>query len=320
MIVVPSSRRKAERILKFAKLSADWGEAPSVDAVKERDQVRMLASEDWQTEITESESAMVDRLVEKFSAQQIAAAYLRQYSNRHSAPEELAAVQGEKSKPRVEFGPSVWFSVSEGRNQNASPRHLLPMVCKAGNITKDDIGAIRIADDLSYIEIRASIVDGFLKAIGSDMKIEGSKDIVRLDTAPDLPAFERPKSDRARAVKPRHRKGDTPPTDWNDAPNPRRRKPKPEDRAPRKSADQHHKTKEADKGAHAPLKKRKTSDASLRDHSKADPKAGAGGHSKPRKSGPKGPPPPKGKSNSKKNRARAAAKAAQGGRAAPKRR
>ncbi|WP_367646940.1 DEAD/DEAH box helicase [Ruegeria arenilitoris] len=320
LVVVPSSRKKAERILKFAKLSADWVSAPSADDVNERDQVRMLSAEDWQTDITESESATVDQLVEKFTPQQIAAAYLRQYKKRYSAPEELGAVQIEKPKPWAEFGPSVWFSLSEGRNQSASPRHLLPMVCKAGKITKDDIGAIRIADDLSYVEIREAAVEGFLTAIGPDMKIEGSKDIVRLDAAPDLPAFKRPKFDRAPTGKPRRRKMDSHPTERDATPELRRSKPKSEDRKPRKSEDQKPRAKDAEKIAQAPLKKRKPAAASPKGQPKAEAKAGKDVHSKSRKSGAKGPPPPKGKPNSKKNRARAAVKAAKGGSAVPKRR
>ncbi|MEL7343275.1 MAG: DEAD/DEAH box helicase [Pseudomonadota bacterium] len=315
LVVVPSARKKAERILKSAKLNASWGAAPSADEVNERDQVRMLAADDWQTEITESERGSVDELVAKFSPEQIAAAYLRQYKMRHSAPEELGAVSTDKPKPRAPFGPSVWFTLSEGRKQNASPRHVLPMVCKAGGITKDDIGAIRIAEDVTYVEIRQASVAGFLSAIGPAMKIEGSKDIVRLDQAPDLPAFKPGKPPRG--PKPDHRKPNTPPVEWDDAPAPRARKPKPQDRPPQGQAKAperkpRHKAKPTDEATHAPLERRKLT---------AGKPKGDAGPRKPRRDGPKGPPPPKGKSNSKKNRARAAAaKSAKGGTGAVKRR
>nr|WP_254437957.1 DEAD/DEAH box helicase [Ruegeria arenilitoris] len=320
LIVVPSSRKKAERILKFAKLSADWESAPSADAVAERDQVRMLASEDWNTDITESERPTIDQLVEKFTPHQIAAAYLRQYQKRHSAPEELSAIQVDKPKPRAEFGPSVWFSLSEGRNQNASPRHLLPMVCKAGNITKDDIGAIRIADDLSYVEIRKSAVDGFLAAIGPEMKIEGSKDIVRLDTAPDLPPSKRSKFDRSPVGKQRRRKVDTHSTSSNTTSEGKRLKDSNSGHNPQRSPVQQPSAKGTDRISQAPLKKRKPSASESKGKPKAGFKAGKDARSKPRSSGAKGPPPPKGKPNSKKNRARAAAIAAKGGNSVPKRR
>lgn len=186
LVVVPSSRKKAERILKFAKLTADWGPAPSADDVNARDLERMATSDDWATtDIPEADQAAVNKLLATFTQEQIAAAYVRQYKRQHSAPEELSETSA--PAPRKAFGPSVWFSLSEGRKDNASPKHLLPMVCKAGNITKEDIGAIRITDDLSYVEIRESSVAGFLAAIGPKMKIEGTKDIVQLDAPPNLP-------------------------------------------------------------------------------------------------------------------------------------
>src|SRR6056297_119271 len=117
LVVVPSSRKKAERILKFAKLTAEWGAAPSAEDIEARDQQRMLQSDDWQAEITEGERAAVDQLVETFTPEQIAAAYLRHYKLRHSAPEELSPISADKPRPKEAFGPGVWFSLSEGRNQ-----------------------------------------------------------------------------------------------------------------------------------------------------------------------------------------------------------
>lgn len=316
LVVEPSSRKKAERILKFAKLTADWGVAPSADEVNARDQDRMFASDDWQAEITESERSAVQHLVDAFSPEQIAAAYLRQYKLRHSAPEELASVTSERPKPRAAFGPSVWFSLSEGRNQNASPRHLLPMICKAGGLTKDDIGAIRIADDLSYVEIREESVPGFLTALGSEMTIEGSKEVVQLEGAPDVPAFERPKPGRGFKGKPRPKTGRP---DWKETPPRRKDNSKPDGRKPRASTDGKSNPARSERAeAGEPKFQPKGVKSKPRSPREGTPKDG-----KPKCGGKvaKGPPPPKGKPSSKKNRARAAAaKAAKGGDAVPKRR
>ncbi len=284
LVIPPASFKKAQRLLKFAKLTADWGSAPSADEVQAQDMQRMFSSDDWTVDVTEGESALVDDLVSRFSPQQLAAAYLRQYGRKHSAPEELSDTQDTAPKPNVPFGPSVWFSLSEGHNENASPRYLLPMLCKAGKITKDEIGAIRIADTESYIEIRESSVEGFLKAIGPEMTVEGTKTIVQLGAPPALSGGGRkgPKRDfkgkkrperaerQARAAEPQPAKPRRKPAE----------KPKPETRPKREevpSGDQHKK----------PARR------------------------------PKGPPPPKGKPSSKKNRARAAAM--KGGNAMPKR-
>jgi ATP-dependent RNA helicase DeaD len=40
----------------------------------------------------------------------------------------------------------VWFPVDIGRKRNAGPRWLLPLLCRAGDVTKAEIGAIRIFD------------------------------------------------------------------------------------------------------------------------------------------------------------------------------
>lgn len=329
LVVVPASRKKAERLLASAKLSADWGSAPSAADVDAQDQDRMLAADEWHVDITEGERPSVETLMNAFTPEQIAVAFLRQYKVRHSAPEELGAVEARDQKKNVKFGPSVWFSVTEGRNQNASPRHLLPMICKAGGVSKDDIGAIRISDDLSYVEIREESVDGFLSNVGPDMKIEGTKALTRLDKAPDLPKFQGGKPERVGqnrpGPKPGPRKGDTKPVDWNDAAEPRRRKPKPEDRKLRSSNGPKPRPEAQESESHSPLRKRKPAVSSPQSRlevgkdGKPREASGRDAPRKPRGEGPKGPPPPKGKANSKKNRARsAAAKAAKRKPSAPR--
>ncbi|MGB1359195.1 MAG: DEAD/DEAH box helicase, partial [Paracoccaceae bacterium] len=174
LIVTAKLRRKAERILQAAKLVAEWGEAPSAEAVRQRDQERLLADQMWNDPIAASEEEMVDRLAEKFDLKQLAAAYLRLYNQRVSAPEELSMPgEARAAKPAAPFGPSKWFSINQGRNQAAEVRRLLPILCNAGDITKDDIGAIRIQNDETFVEISQQAVAGFTQALGADMKIEG---------------------------------------------------------------------------------------------------------------------------------------------------
>ncbi|WP_170571862.1 DEAD/DEAH box helicase [Ruegeria atlantica] len=293
LIVAPSSVKKAERLLKFARLTAQWGAAPSADEVNAQDLARMFGSDDWEADIADSERASVDELVAKFTPEQLAAAYVRQYKGQHSAPEELSDVATAAPRPQADFGPSVWFSLSEGRNQNASPRYLLPMVCKAGNITKADIGAIRIAEDVTYIEIRESSVPGFLKAIGPDMKIERTKDLVRMEAAPDL-------SKPGKSGPRRGTKGKKSPAKTEGKP-PRLVEPQPA--KPRQK-----------KAVARPEKKEKNAKPNRDDTNRT------GQAKKPNRKNasdrPKGPPPPKGKPNSKKNRARAAM-SKKGGNAVP---
>ncbi|WP_371171112.1 DEAD/DEAH box helicase [Aliiroseovarius sp. 2305UL8-7] len=325
LIVPPSSRKKAERLLRFAKLNAEWGAAPTAQEVHAEDQKRIFADDIWTQEPTANEVALAEELVEKFTPAQLATAYLNLYHSAHTAPEELSAANSKPEK-REPFGASVWFTLAKGRDKGADPRHLLPMLCKAGNITKNDIGAIRIQDDKSYFEIKQTQLDGFLKTLGSAMAIEGFA-VEQLANAPDLARIGGGKPN----YKDKPRKFDKPD---GEARKPHRKGP-PKDRAPDgQKKNPKYKWKD-DTEVHRPIKgtvkgsgkgpakpndeerKPRKAKKPAGDSPKSHKAAGADGYSK------KGPPPPKGKSSSKKNKARAAAKAiakAKGGDSAPKRR
>jgi ATP-dependent RNA helicase DeaD len=302
LIVPPAARRKAERILRSAKLTAKFTDAPSADAVKARDEERMMADPAWQEPIDEREADAVAKLTDKFDITQIAAAYLRLFASRQTAPEELAAPGAyEKPKPRAAFGASVWFSITGGRAKGAEPRRYLPMLCKAGNLTKDDIGAIRIQETESFVEIRKDAVAGFMSALGGKLEIEPGATISQLDTPPAIansprPKFnakpgQKPREDRGEYKKPRHSAA---PIDWNDDPNPRKRKPK---------TSSHRKNIKPDHSDHSGRSERSERPEPnaviepMKKRSKTWAKPGAD-------TKPKGPPPPKSKTSSKKNQAR----------------
>ena len=364
LIVTPKVRKKAERILGMAKLKSDWGSAPSADEVLARDEDRMFADPAWETPVGESEEAVVNRLVAEKTPEQIAVAYLRMFREQHTAPEELSDPSAKPEK-REEFGPSVWFAVSGGRAADAEPRRILPMVCGAGDLSKDDIGAIRIQQDHSLVQIKESSVARFLNAVGPSMELEKGVTLTKLDKAPDFdrgarPAANRgpkperkpysdkperksyddkperksyddrpkpePRAERAEpvaepvqevAAKPAPKSAG--PIDWNDAPTPRVRKPKPADRKPAGKP-----TGKPYGKADGPARERKPyqgkSDGPARERKPYGDKPG--GERPPRRSEsefqaqpykgkgkPKGPPPPEGRPDSKKNIARAAARA-----------
>ncbi len=187
LIVPPAARKKAERLLGGARVHADWDAAPGAEAVTEQDAARMLGDPAWHEAVAESDRATVDLLTGAFTPEQIAAAYLRLWHERHSAPEELSDA-GDKGKPRDTFGPSVWFSLAGGRAANAEPRRLLPMLCTLGNLTREDIGAIRIRPEETLIEVRSLAADRFVAAVGPAMTLENGAALVRLDGVPQIDA------------------------------------------------------------------------------------------------------------------------------------
>ena len=132
LVVPPKAVKRAERLLASARVTADWITAPGADEILRRDEERLLADPDWSMDVTDEEAAFAHRLLALYSPEAIAAAYLRQYRARHSAPEELVPVDTRPAaKAHARFGPSVWFTLSVGRDDGAEPRWLLPLACVA---------------------------------------------------------------------------------------------------------------------------------------------------------------------------------------------
>ncbi|KRB20755.1 MULTISPECIES: DEAD/DEAH box helicase [Mesorhizobium] len=203
LIVPGSARRRTERLLQNAGLKATWASPPSADDVIRRDDERILADPAFDEPVKDDERTFIDALLSRHGAEQVAAAFVRQCRASRSAPEDLMDVApftpsrertpGEKFTPRDEapsrrddFGASVWFSLSVGRRQNAEPRWLIPMLCRAGSISKREIGAIKMQPEETFVQIAADWADRFLAAIGPDRKLQGNIVVKRLEGTPDL--------------------------------------------------------------------------------------------------------------------------------------
>jgi ATP-dependent RNA helicase DeaD len=209
LIVPISQRRKAERILGGASVQPAWVAPPSADEVLARDDERLMADPVFSEKISEDEAATVARLLEAHGAENVAAAFLRGYRSTRSAPEDLMEVKVQParerregdtyepntpSRPRSEFGPSVWFSLSIGRRQSAEPRWLIPMLCRNGNITKNEIGAIKMQPEETFVEISQAHLDKFLTALGPNKSLERGITVKQL---PGMPDFNAPPKERA---------------------------------------------------------------------------------------------------------------------------
>ena len=232
LIATPKSYKKCERLLKWAKLKAEWVRPPSAEQILEKDQERLLADPVWQEELTDSETAFAETLLAQHSAEKIAAAYLRLYRSRQSAPEELSNPDEKPArKNHEEFGPSTWFSISVGRKNKAEPRWLLPMILRNSDLDKHAIGAIRVQYAETYIEVANASLGGLQAVLTNGGELEEGVRLKQLDGAPDL---NQPGPDFNRNEKPRERRDDTrpkgprPDREERSSDKPRREKPKGE--------------------------------------------------------------------------------------------
>ena len=190
LIVVPAEFKKAQRLLQGAKVVAAWDKPPSADEVQERDDLRLLDHPVLTVDVSD-EADLAQNLLDRYGAAQLAGAFIRLWREGRSAPEVLSdnLVVPAQTAPRErgEFGPSIWFQLSVGRSGRAEARWLLPKICEAGGITKDGIGAIRVQEDRTFVQILNSVAGKF----GQGLELESGVTMTRLDGEPDLDRLER---------------------------------------------------------------------------------------------------------------------------------
>jgi ATP-dependent RNA helicase DeaD len=95
--------------------------------------------------------------------------------------------QGERAAaPRPgDMQNGVWFKITVGRERKADPKWLLPEICRQGEITKKDIGAIRVYERETRFEVSPDVAEAF--AIRVDARKKGG---VRIFPAPDGPSVD----------------------------------------------------------------------------------------------------------------------------------
>ncbi len=189
LIVPHNARKRAEIMLRNARVSAAWGKPPSIENILERDRERFLANPAFSEPVKDDEKPAIAELLSRYQPDQIAAALIRLHNAQKPAPEELldaASAASHVKASRDDFKNSVWISLSVGQDMSAEPRWILPMLCGRGNITKRNIGSIKIQQNETHVELTADCVDGFFKAVGAGGKIEKNIVVTRLQRAPKI--------------------------------------------------------------------------------------------------------------------------------------
>lgn len=68
----------------------------------------------------------------------------------------------------------IWFRLNIGRERNADPKWLIPLICEAGGISKSEIGSIKIFDRDTRFEITARIADKFADTVRVNKSKKGA--------------------------------------------------------------------------------------------------------------------------------------------------
>ncbi|MTJ81290.1 MAG: DEAD/DEAH box helicase [Telmatospirillum sp.] len=219
LLVPASRRRKAERLLGEAGVHATWSGAPTAAEIDRQDRERLFSALAPGEEISEADRATARELLERCPAEDIAAALVRLYRDRLPTPADLTdpgdparrerrPANGDRanagrddwkrgddrkrewepsSRPARDrgfqsdgqSGPGPWFSLPIGRQKRADPRWLIPVICRQGGITKQEIGKIRIFEKETRFEIAPSVADRFREALARaerpEIRIEPSE-------------------------------------------------------------------------------------------------------------------------------------------------
>jgi ATP-dependent RNA helicase DeaD len=188
ILLVPyPRRRRVESMLRGARINAEWGTPPSAGDIRRADSERLLEKLLAPVEVADEDRELAARLIAERSPEEIAAMLVQTLRAALPEPEELTIDAGPPPPraPREGFDGSVWFRMNVGRQQNADPRWILPLLCRRGHLGRGEIGAIRITGDETLFEVPRAVADRFLAAVRRTAQEEDDGvEIVPIDGKP----------------------------------------------------------------------------------------------------------------------------------------
>jgi ATP-dependent RNA helicase DeaD len=208
VIIVPyPRRRRVDGMLRGARINAEWMDAPTAADVRKRDQERLMEKLLTPVEHEPEDIELAQRLMAERTPEDIAASLVQAHRALMPPPEDLLD-NGPRGRDRPDrgerferperggadrregFEDSVWFRLNIGRHQNADPRWILPLLCRRGHVSKNEIGAIRIGPKETMFNIPRGIADRFMEAVQRSANADGEDDSgVAITPAPDGPTY-----------------------------------------------------------------------------------------------------------------------------------
>ncbi len=176
ILIVPyQRRRRVEAMLRGARIQAEWIPAPTADEVHARDRLRLMDALLEPAETDEDDCKLGLKLLERKSAEEIAAARARAHRPPRPPPADLSDQDQPRERQaniRQGFDDAIWFRINVGRRHNADPRWLLPLLCRRGHVTKNEVGAIRIGPAETGFAIASVAAGRFVKALARTARDE----------------------------------------------------------------------------------------------------------------------------------------------------
>ena len=194
VLIVPyPRRRRVESMLRHARVAAEWISAPTPEQIRAQDRERLMQVLLQPVEFDEEDHDLAQRLMGERSPEAIAMALVHAHRSAMPQPEELientpeAREAHKKDRHRAGFEDTVWFKMNVGRQHNAEPRWILPLICRRGHITRNEIGAIRITGSETYFQVPRTIASKVAAAVHRTAKEERDEDPVLIEESAEAP-------------------------------------------------------------------------------------------------------------------------------------
>ncbi|MEL7108719.1 MAG: DEAD/DEAH box helicase [Pseudomonadota bacterium] len=204
LIVPVRAKRRTERLLQDSGVEATWATPPSSSDIELALNQRLLASDLFAAPIAAGERDLTKALLDAFSPEQLASAIVRLTRAQDSAPEMLQDVSAARERPekrprsergdrdrsdegrprgprKADFADGHWIKLGVGRKNKADPKWLIPMLCKSGGFSRNEIGSIQINPGFTLVELKPGAAESLMNAAGEAQVIDNS---IWVDRAP----------------------------------------------------------------------------------------------------------------------------------------
>jgi ATP-dependent RNA helicase DeaD len=205
VLVVPyPRRRRVEGLLRDAKVNAQWVPVPGAEAIRARDSERLIAELAQPVDASDADRDLARGIAATMDPFDLALALV--VARRKGVPEPEDMVEqgpvepGARGPRREGFDDVVWFRMDIGRRQHADPRWILPLLCRRGHITRNEIGAIRIGANETCFQIPRQAEAKFRAAL-KRTAVPGAEDESGITIEPST----EPPSQRANAPHPQRK-------------------------------------------------------------------------------------------------------------------
>ncbi len=174
LLAPPRAERRLQRVLKQARVEANWSKLPSANkiakALEKRARKAIHEAVASEADPPEADLAYAQLLLSRHQPEELVARLLelaRPALPRAPMPYKGGPVsRGQSGKhPRREDGNFDAFRINYGAQHGATPAHLLAIVCRRGDISGKQIGAIRVGPRGTDFEVASDVAEAFLARV-----------------------------------------------------------------------------------------------------------------------------------------------------------